>query len=292
MGELVSVDITVENFQNILSFQFSVHWDETEMEYVGVENVDFPDAFLIGDLETDKGMWNFSWFNMNLTTISRDDDEVLMTLVFESLVDDPEDFSVRFSDTPVYREVSVKENNNTQIVDASFVDGDISYNGPVVNVVNVIDDDNGVGAGSIDIDMLYGVPPFTYEWSNGASTQDVSNLTPGTYTLTVTDDNNCTTVVEVVVDGIVSTRNLEDITSVEMAPNPVAGDFSTLYLSLNQAQDVQVSVFDLTGKRIYAEVHFGSEFALPIQTASLQTGLYLVQVQTNDDIHTLRLVKQ
>lgn len=33
--------------------------------------------------------------------------------------------------------------------------------------------------------------PCHYEWSNGASTQNLSDLDPGTYTVTATDDNGC-----------------------------------------------------------------------------------------------------
>jgi gliding motility-associated-like protein len=50
----------------------------------------------------------------------------------------------------------------------------------------------GFSNGSIDLTPAGGVPPYTYSWSNGAPTQDINNLTEGTYTVTVTDANGCT----------------------------------------------------------------------------------------------------
>jgi uncharacterized protein (TIGR02145 family) len=45
----------------------------------------------------------------------------------------------------------------------------------------------GGSDGSIDITVSNGVPPYTYSWSNGESTEDINNLIAGTYTVTVTD---------------------------------------------------------------------------------------------------------
>ena len=45
----------------------------------------------------------------------------------------------------------------------------------------------GGNDGFIDVYINGGVPPYTYNWSNGAFTQDVSGLTVGMYTVTVTD---------------------------------------------------------------------------------------------------------
>lgn len=45
--------------------------------------------------------------------------------------------------------------------------------------------------GSITSTTSGGTPPYTYSWSNGSVSQDVSGLSMGTYTLMVTDANGC-----------------------------------------------------------------------------------------------------
>ncbi|HNT80480.1 MAG TPA: T9SS type A sorting domain-containing protein, partial [Bacteroidia bacterium] len=57
---------------------------------------------------------------------------------------------------------------------------------------------NGANNGSIDLIVTNGLFPYTYLWSNGETTEDISNLGPGTYTVTVTDDNGCTASISVV----------------------------------------------------------------------------------------------
>ena len=50
---------------------------------------------------------------------------------------------------------------------------------------------NGGSNGVIDINVAGGNPPFVYAWSNGATTQDASNLAAGTYSVLVTDNGSC-----------------------------------------------------------------------------------------------------
>jgi gliding motility-associated-like protein len=45
--------------------------------------------------------------------------------------------------------------------------------------------------GGIDVSISGGVQPYTYVWSNGATSQDVLNITAGAYIVTVTDNNQC-----------------------------------------------------------------------------------------------------
>ena len=51
----------------------------------------------------------------------------------------------------------------------------------------------GSNNGSIDVTVLLGTPNFSYAWDNGATTEDLSNLSPGTYRFVLTDGNGCKT---------------------------------------------------------------------------------------------------
>lgn len=46
--------------------------------------------------------------------------------------------------------------------------------------------------GSVDITTYYGTAPYTYSWNTGVITEDLTNLPPGFYEVTVTDSANCT----------------------------------------------------------------------------------------------------
>lgn len=49
----------------------------------------------------------------------------------------------------------------------------------------------GNASGAIDLTITYGALPMSYSWSNGAITQDLTNLSAGTYTVVLTDANGC-----------------------------------------------------------------------------------------------------
>jgi hypothetical protein len=66
-------------------------------------------------------------------------------------------------------------------------------------LVPVITEYHGAGVkctgstdGAIALTVNGGTGPFTYDWSNNAATQNISNLPPGTYSVLVTDKHHCT----------------------------------------------------------------------------------------------------
>ncbi len=54
---------------------------------------------------------------------------------------------------------------------------------------------NGLSNGYVDITANGGIPPYSFVWSNGATTEDIVNVPAGNYQLTVSDNYNCSTVI-------------------------------------------------------------------------------------------------
>jgi hypothetical protein len=70
------------------------------------------------------------------------------------------------------------------------------FDGCIATVANetiVNESVDGVADGSITLNPVGGFGGYTFVWSNGTTTNSVSGLAPGNYTVTITDQFNCTT---------------------------------------------------------------------------------------------------
>jgi hypothetical protein len=69
----------------------------------------------------------------------------------------------------------------------------ITENVPVQITAAVVDPScAGTNTGSINLTLVGGVTPFTYEWNDGNTNQDRTNLSAGEYTVVITDGNGDT----------------------------------------------------------------------------------------------------
>lgn len=58
----------------------------------------------------------------------------------------------------------------------------------------------GASTGSIDVTTVGGVSPYSFSWSSGPVSQDLTSIPAGNYTLTTTDDNGCAHSLQVTID--------------------------------------------------------------------------------------------
>ncbi len=60
-----------------------------------------------------------------------------------------------------------------------------------INVTEKIVNESCDTKGSISLEVIGLTPPYTYVWSNGSTTRDISDLEAGNYSVTINDSNNC-----------------------------------------------------------------------------------------------------
>lgn len=100
--------------------------------------------------------------------------------------------------------------------------------------------------GAIETNVTGSISPYTYQWSNGATTANISNLNAGNYDLTVTDANGC--------EKITNTELLQPelfVIEAELTPPLCAGDAngSITFTAIGGNPDYQYS----TDGIIYSE---------------------------------------
>jgi hypothetical protein len=94
--------------------------------------------------------------------------------------------------------VSVSDNNGCQTVNTYTIPAATPI---VVNSTVQNETDAGASDGLASVIVTGGTGPYTYLWSNGATTASITNISAGVYQVTVTDINGCTTVINVAVSN-------------------------------------------------------------------------------------------
>ncbi len=97
--------------------------------------------------------------------------------------------SIRNNLSPGTYNVLITDAQNCQIYKSFIVlePQPLIVTGNVTNAFNC----NTINSGSINLQVTGGTTPYRYAWSNGSISQNLNNLPPGNYSVTVTDAKGC-----------------------------------------------------------------------------------------------------
>lgn len=142
------------------------------------------------------------------------------------------------------------------------------------------------GEGSIAISVSGGTQPYGYNWTqlDGTFTsdeEDVEGLNPGTYQVTVTDANGCSsTSFEVVVESIVGVDEVVSELSLSVFPNP-ARDWVNIACP-RDAGPLTVRLYALDGRLVWSEMVTYPPPVMTVPVHALMSGQYMVHVRAAD----------
>ena len=169
---------------------------------------------------------------------------------------------------------------DTSVFEVTQPAAPLVVNGVVVNSTNA-----GSHDGSVGLTVTGGDGPYTFVWSNNQTTQDISGLAPGNYSVNVKDANGC------VVTGIFYVTNATGIAQVETVanslsiyPNPSA---NTAMIEVKGGEIARLKVMNLLGQVVFESQP--KQAKVEFQCGNFASGVYIVEVEVNGALISKRL---
>jgi len=106
-GTNICVDVSVQNFNNILSMQYSMHFNPAIMTFSGVQGLNLPGlvASNIGSNNAASGDLTFSWLDPNVTGVTVPNNTVIYQVCFDVIGTSGQVSAFSFDGTPTTIEV-------------------------------------------------------------------------------------------------------------------------------------------------------------------------------------------
>ena len=194
-GSTVCIPVTVTDFTDIASLQFSLEWDPAVLEYVELANTDALGITggNVNDMNKDNGSLTIAWTDPNAAGVTLADGTTIFEMCFIVRGAVGTSGTISFSDNPTPQLFS---NANDEMPFAggngsiAIVEGNTSNCGGAITVVatptNV--SCNGLSDGTISLNVSGGDGLYTYQWSDPSigNTPNATGLVAGVYNVTIT----------------------------------------------------------------------------------------------------------
>ncbi len=141
-----------------------------------------------------------------------------------------------------------------------------------------------------------GCTPHSYLWSNGATTQNISNLCNGMYSFTVTDSVFCRTygANNLLITGCtVGMPSIEtNALQISVYPNPASDELEIQFSTLN-SEEVTIEIVDVLGQVVFTQqlVSASGTNTLKMKVDFLSCGVYFLKVNADSKQESVEFLK-
>ena len=158
---------------------------------------------------------------------------------------------------------------------------DVQVNELVFNAI--ITNEFAGNDGAIDLTVTGGTGTNNYSWSNTETTEDITGLSVGTYTITV-DDGVCVDSVTYTIINVLSIEGNEAL-SIAVYPIPTNG-----LLNIEVNGEFNYSILSISGATL---MNGDATDKVQLSLDELSTGTYFVRIENGDDLfEMIRFVKE
>lgn len=194
-GDSVRICLSTNDFQNIISLQFTLNWDAEVLSFLGTNNYELPglNEFNFNEQRSTEGLLPFVWFDGAGTGINLPDSSGLFCLYFRALGDIGDSSLIRFSNNPVPVQIGRLDGDQVNEVSFTLLEGEVEIVENPLSLTIETSNNNcfGESQGSIQLAANDGILPYRYNWTGPdnftSNENNLINLSAGTYQVTVRD---------------------------------------------------------------------------------------------------------
>ena len=132
---------------------------------------------------------------------------------------------------------------------------------------------------------------FVYAWSNNAATQTIEISTAGSYSVTVTDFNGCSSSHTIVIaaDSCLGISALSSNETFDIYPNPTNG---TIQFEVADQETLKsITLVNLAGQKVYHESLEGAKNGI-LDFTTLSKGVYIINFHFETGIRSEQVIIQ
>ncbi len=143
--------------------------------------------------------------------------------------------------------------------------------------------------GEVQMAVNGGTFPYTYQWDHGPTTKDITGLTIGFYTLTITDDNGCDTTITVEIENHLSVDE-NSVYGAIIFPNPVGDQLIVSASTTDKVFDLKL--IDARGRLIRSIPNYNLMDGLKIDMSAFEQGMYILKFSNDSEEYSYKLIKK